>query len=188
MDRNLGAIRAATRSADNGSYGHYYQWGRDADGHQIRTSTSTTTLSSTDSCARLWREPGRADFITSTATGDWRNPQNNNIWQVENGTNNPCPNAFRIPTQQEWEVERSSWGSSNNATGAFASPLILPLGGFRNRHGSQSISSINSDGFYWSSTIIGTHSIHMYFRATSANSSMSNLRVFGLNIRCIKEQ
>lgn len=53
MDRNLGATRAATSSTDNGSYGHYYQWGRDADKHQIRTSTSTTTLSSTDSCARL---------------------------------------------------------------------------------------------------------------------------------------
>lgn len=34
MDRNLGANRAATSFNDSESYGHLFQWGRFADGHQ----------------------------------------------------------------------------------------------------------------------------------------------------------
>jgi hypothetical protein len=37
MDRNLGASQVATSSTDPASYGDLYQWGRPADGHQIRT-------------------------------------------------------------------------------------------------------------------------------------------------------
>ena len=48
MDRNLGAIQVATSSTDENSYGDLYQWGRGADGHQLRTSTTTSILSSTD--------------------------------------------------------------------------------------------------------------------------------------------
>jgi hypothetical protein len=48
MDRNLGASRAATSSTDADAYGDLYQWGRAADGHQKRTSSTRTTLSSSD--------------------------------------------------------------------------------------------------------------------------------------------
>jgi hypothetical protein len=44
MDRNLGASQVATSSTDPTSYGDSYQWDRLADGHQIRTSATTTTL------------------------------------------------------------------------------------------------------------------------------------------------
>jgi serine/threonine protein kinase len=56
MDRNLGASRAATSSTDAQAYGDLYQWGRAADGHQKRTSATTTTLSSGD-------QPGHGSFI-----------------------------------------------------------------------------------------------------------------------------
>jgi hypothetical protein len=44
VDRNLGASQVATSSTDPVSYGDSYQWGRLADGHQIRTFATTTTL------------------------------------------------------------------------------------------------------------------------------------------------
>ena len=109
MDRNLGASQVAKSSTDAASYGDLYQWGRCSDGHEKRTSGPTTTLSSTDT-------PGHGDFITtSAAPNDWRNPQNDNLWQGVAGTNNPCPAGYRIPTEAELETERLSWSSSNAA-------------------------------------------------------------------------
>ena len=75
MDRNLGASQVATVFDDALAYGDLFQWGRNIDGHQIRTSGTTATLSSSDT-------PGHGDFITTSASPfDWRNPQNNNLWQ-----------------------------------------------------------------------------------------------------------
>jgi hypothetical protein len=48
MDRNLGATQVATSSTDAAAYGDLYQWGRGNDGHQCRTSSTTTELSATD--------------------------------------------------------------------------------------------------------------------------------------------
>jgi hypothetical protein len=48
MDRNLGASRAATSSADAEAYGDLYQWGRAADGHQKSNSLKTYTTDSSN--------------------------------------------------------------------------------------------------------------------------------------------
>ena len=42
MDRNLGASRVATSSTDSAAYGDLYQWGRGTDGHEKRTSSTTS--------------------------------------------------------------------------------------------------------------------------------------------------
>jgi uncharacterized protein (TIGR02145 family) len=102
MDRNLGASRAATSSTDEEAYGDLYQWGRAADGHQIRTSNTTSTLSNSDT-------PGHGNFILANYPPyDWRSPQNDNLWQGVNGTNNPCPAGYRLPTEAELDAERQS--------------------------------------------------------------------------------
>jgi uncharacterized protein (TIGR02145 family) len=173
MDRNLGATQVATSSTDANSYGHLYQWGRGTDGHQLRTST----LSSSDT-------PGHANFILAPSSPyDWRSPQNTNLWQGVSGVNNPCPAGYRLPTESEWDLERLTW-SSNNAAGAFASPLKLPVAG--DRHGSDgSLYSTGSSGLYWSSTVITLGSRSLNFASTTA--AMANFfRVMGLSVRCIK--
>lgn len=94
MDRNLGATQVATSSTDAASYGDLYQWGRGTDGHELRTSNTTTTISTTDL-------PGHGDFITEVSNpNDWRSPQNDNLWQGVNGINNPCPRRYRLLQQQ----------------------------------------------------------------------------------------
>src|SRR6056297_790033 len=109
MDRNLGASQVATSSTDAAAYGDLYQWGRAADGHESRTSGTTAALATSDT-------PGHGDFITSNSSPyDWRNPQNDNLWQGVSGTNNPCPSGYRLPTEAEWEEEVTSWGSYNAA-------------------------------------------------------------------------
>jgi uncharacterized protein (TIGR02145 family) len=178
MDRNLGATQVATSSTDANSYGDLYQWGRRSDGHQCRTSATTTTLSSTD-------QPANASFILSpNSPWDWRSPQNDNLWQGVNGVNNPCPGGYRLPTEAELEAERLSW-SSNNAQGAFASALKLPMAGFRDYSGG-SLSSVGSGGYYWSSTVSGVSSQYLNFNSSGAY--MNNfLRAFGSSVRCLKD-
>lgn len=181
MDRNLGATRAAISSTDAESYGDLYQWGRRADGHQIRNSITTSTLSSTD-------VPGNANFILlpNYSPYDWRSPQNSNLWQGVNGVNNPCPSGYRLPTETEWNAERLSWTSQNNASGAFASPLKLPLAGRRDIPGiNGSLYGVGGSGYYWCSTVSSTDSRVIAFGSISADMGTS-YRAVGMSIRCIK--
>jgi len=62
------------------------------------------------------------DGLFIISDGDWLSGPNNNLWQGESGTNNPCPSGFRVATKTELEAERISW-ASNDYVGAFGSPL-----------------------------------------------------------------
>ena len=178
MDRNLGATQVATSSTDANSYGDLYQWGRRSDGHQCRTSATTATLSSID-------QPANGNFITTSGGDyDWRSPQNANLWQGVNGVNNPCPNTYRLPTEAELIAERLSW-SQNNSVGAFASPLKLPMAGFR--HSSNgALNDVGTFGHYWSSTVSGTYSRYLYFLGSTAGLVV-NGRASGFPVRCLKD-
>jgi uncharacterized protein (TIGR02145 family) len=186
MDRNLGATQVATSSTDAASYGDLYQWGRAADGHQIRTSGTTAILSSGD-------VPGNANFITiNSGDYDWRSSHNDNLWQGVNGINNPCPTGYRLPTEAEWEEERNSggtgsWGTGsaqNNAAGAFASALKLPMAGYRLFiNGSRY--NVGSSGHYWSSTVSGTDASYLYFSSGVAYMD-ARYRADGFSVRCFK--
>ena len=194
MDRNLGASRRATSSSDTQAYGDLFQWGRAADGHQRRDSKTTRTPSNTD-------RPGHDKMITvvnnelhqNNPSYDWRIPRNDNLWQGSNGTNNPCPVGFRIPTEAEWEAERQSW-SSNNSAGAYSSPLRLPTGGYRIGGISSGgdfdlLGSIVYDGShatYASATVSGSGTRALNFNSGTARMHGSR-RATGTSVRCIKE-
>ena len=177
MDRNLGASQVATSSTDANSYGDLYQWGRGSDGHQCRTSATNSTLSSSD-------QPGHGDFIITSSPYDWRSTANTNLWQGVNGVNNPCPSLYRLPTDTELDVERSFWISQDDA-GAFASPLKLPMAGFRFRS-SGSLLNVGSRGGYWSSTVSSTGSRYLYFNSATAYMDAGN-RANGFSVRCLKD-
>lgn len=178
MDRNLGASQVATAYNDSAAYGDLYQWGRGTDGHEKRTSSITTTLSSSDT-------PGHGSFILAPSyPGDWRNPQNDSLWQGVTGTNNPCPSGFRLPTSTEWDAERATW-STNDQAGAFASPLKLGSAGYRYNVGG-SLHNAGSAGYYWSSSVIGILARDLYFDSGSAGT-ISHVRAYGLSARCLED-
>jgi uncharacterized protein (TIGR02145 family) len=178
MDRNLGALQVATSSTDANGYGDLYQWGRRADGHQCRTSNTTSTLSSID-------QPGHGNFIVYVGFYDWRLTTNDNLWQGLNGINNPCPAGYRLPTEAEFDAERLSW-SSNNATGAFASPLKLSLAGYRD-HSTGLLGSVGTGGIYWSSSVVGSsYTVFLSFDNNSGGTYFDITRSMGYSVRCIK--
>lgn len=172
LDRNLGATQVALSSTDSLAYGDLYQWGRLADGHQVRTSVTTAALSGADI-------PSHTNFILSS--GDWRSPKNDNLWQGISGINNPCPTGFRLPTETELNAERASW-SSNDATGAFASPLKLPVAGNRG-NADGSLNNVDLKGYYWSSTVNGDSSRNL--SVESPSGIFDGNRAYGFSVRCI---
>jgi uncharacterized protein (TIGR02145 family) len=182
MDRNLGASRVATAKDDSLAFGGLYQWGRPTDGHEQRTSVVTTVMSSTD-------VPGHGDFIAPPAIPfDWRNPQNDDLWQGVNGTNNPCPAGFRIPTSEEWHEERMTWTSMTDE-GAFNSPLKLTVAGCRDSS-SGAPAGYGWFGNYWASNVDHTGDWSVTERITFDEVSCqiyNTARAYGFSVRCIKE-
>ena len=187
MDRNLGASQVATSSTDVASFGDLYQWGRGSDGHQCRTSATTTTLSTTD-------VPGNSNFILAPAEpNNWQSIVNNNLWQGVNGINNPCPSGYRIPTNAEFDAERASW-SSQNAVGAYASRLKLTLAGERDTWDG-SLKHLDA-GFYWTSnwsqtslnpSLLVDQGGYLYFGTVWNIAYMnSGFLAPGRSVRCIK--
>ncbi len=178
LDRNLGATQVATSPTDAASYGDLYQWGRNADGHQIRTSGITTTLSSS-----FFTSNGL--FVTnSTSPYNWLSPAETHMWSGTTAENNPCPSGFRIPTAAEWEQERLTW-SSNDANGAFNSPLKLPLAGSRSLVDGL-LSGVGTHGIYWSSTVTSTFAYELNYYSSNATILTSN-RATGGTVRCIQD-
>ena len=176
LDRNLGASRAATASNDAQSYGDLYQWGRLRDDHQKRASGTTTTQSTTDN------PNNDGKFIITHS--DWRNPQNDNLWQGAGGINNPTPPGWRIPTETELDTERASW-ATQNAAGAFGSTLKFPVSGYRGSS-SGSILDVGSTGYYWSSTVSGSSARGLYFFNIIASIG-SFTRASGRSVRCVRD-
>ncbi len=179
MDRNLGASQVATSATDALAYGDLYQWGRFADGHQCRTSPTTTTLSTTDT-------PGHGSFIISSNDSpyDWRSPQNDNLWQGVNGLNNPCPNGYRLPTNSELSSEISIYNITNRNS-AFTSPYKFTASGYRDNN-SGVLWDVGNFGDYSSSSVIGINSSVFYFHGSEAEIGWTS-RAVGVSVRCIKD-
>lgn len=174
LDRNLGASRVPISGTDSEGFGDLFQWGRLVDEHQLRSSGTINTLSSSD-------VPGHDKFITAPGyTADWRSPQNNNLWQGVNGINNPCPHGWRVPTMNELLQEINSWSN-----GSYESPLKWPLAGQRNQSGTIVRSGVI--GSVWSSTAQPPFSLRVTLTALDGTPTASPQRAVGASVRCIRE-
>ncbi len=180
MDRNLGAIRAATSLTDADAYGDLYQWGRGKDGHQSRTSSTTTTIAGS-------AHAGHENFIVGNATTDYKWTDfaaEDALWPT--GLNDPCPSGYRIPTGAELEAELNAL-DSKDANDVFAA-LKLPFTGYRNVNGE--LASVGIGGYYWGSVLGTTGPKHLGYKIDTEAyvSHLSNQRAKGLPIRCIKKE
>jgi hypothetical protein len=182
LDRNLGAPSMAAAYDDYANFGDLFQWGRGPDGHQLvtrdaNTSASTAVNGTLDGTSSS-DTPGNKFLVPSASPYDWRNPQNDNLWQGVNGTNNPCPNGWRIPIKSEWQAE-----SMADITIGYTQ-LKLTQGGYRDFIDG-SFALLNR-GVYWSATIESGYPASFYYRTTGASES-TDARALAASCRCIKD-
>ncbi|CAC9519168.1 hypothetical protein [uncultured Gammaproteobacteria bacterium] len=195
MDRNLGASRVATSSTDPASYGDLYQWGRPADGHQIRTSAITATLAANTT-------PGHANFITITGPRgpyDWTIPHTGDVdgalrsaFFAKTDGSGICPTGFNVPTEAQLKAEVDIWDTTNNAAvGAFNSVLKLPVAGARIRQAGK-LGNVGLVAYLWTRSVMPTSWWYRYARYLGFSSYNTYPEFFnversaGNSIRCIK--
>ena len=179
----------ATAHDDYHAYGSRFQWGRNSDGHELMTWTSGTagtskygttgTTSSTDT-------PGDALFIYKTSSPyDWRSPQNDNLWQGVSGINNPCPDGFRLPTNDEITALFTVAGITNYTTAA-SSNLKFTASGYNDWVDGASLQTGNI-GFYWGSSVSGIYAGYRTIISNDTGLHTESFRASAFSVRCIKD-
>ena len=182
LDRNLGASRVCTALDDTACYGDYYQWGRDADGHEKSTSATNTTLAGDIDTV------GHSDFITNGSSPfDWTTIDSDGAlrsanWSKTDGTS-VCPVGFRVPTITELTAETTSASTTvTNNTDAFNNFLRLPSAGKHN-YNDGSMSTQGSDSYIWSSSVSGSDSRFLDFGSSAIIGN--GRRAYGFSVRCL---
>lgn len=180
LDRNLGASRVCRYSEDVKCYGDYFQWGRDADGHEKKKSITTSELSDNTQVVH-------SKFIISDKInrGDWLIKKNNKLWNKKHMINNPCPENFRVPSINELKAETLSVDVKNSID-AYNIFLKLPVAGYR-RSFAYSVGYEGTFGDIWSSDVYKNSA--KYLALSINNASISNAsRAFGFSLRCIQNK
>jgi uncharacterized protein (TIGR02145 family) len=200
-------------TVDNDIKGYLFQWGRQADGHQLRSSEVTAT---TEAYAGKFDANGQipssatdyyGKFIKSTATPyDWRTPQDNSL-----GTNpnvDPCrtqaEKGWRLPTQDEWSSIFNGGTTPGNSETASANvwtwtnrgfavkpdgtnpTLFLPAAG-RHARDLDPLSAVGESGYYWSSETSELDAYVMSFGQQTQSSDGLYRRANALSVRCVEE-
>ena len=183
LDRNLGATQLATSSTDAASYGDLYQWGRNDDGHESRTSITTATLASNIT-------PGTNTFVTNSASPyDWTSADSSGASRTaawaDSEANDICPTGFSVPTEAELTADTISATTTDiiNSATAFSSFLKVPVAGLRNRT-SGALTYVGANAYLWSRSADGSNGRDLYVSSGGAYFS-SNSRAFGFSVRCI---
>ncbi|MBF0411324.1 MAG: hypothetical protein HQK70_01265 [Desulfamplus sp.] len=186
LDRNLGASHACTSYNDSECYGDYYQWGRNADGHEKANSQTTTTLATDINNAGNKFITGNFGwvFMSLNSNEDLDNYKKtfslrSQNWSKTNGCS-VCPVGFRVPTIDEFKDEFI------HIMDTYSNFLMLPLASMRRGNGI--VDSI-IDGYlgnYWTSSYEDINGgIVSIFGGKFSYHYASD--IYGLAVRCIKD-
>ncbi len=182
LDRNLGATQVCASSTDSACYGNLYQWGRNDDGHESRTSGITATLATTITPAINKFITSSSDWSTADSTGSSRT----SAW-ADGGANDICPAGFSVPTEAELTADTAGATTTDviNSATAFSSFLKIPVAGYRYR-ANGALNDVGSDVYLWSRSARGSNGRSLDIGSDTAGFGSTN-RAYGLSVRCIRD-
>ncbi len=174
LDRNLGATTACTTvDGDATCHGDLYQWGRPADGHQVRTSGTQAGPTSTT-------QPNHGDFLTVSASPyNWLNSNVAHLWSVPGANaNGVCPVGWSVPSEQDFADL-----SLTNSDDAFTKLKLTESGLRKNSDGS--LGDVGIYGYYWSASVGDEHSRSLGIHSGGEGFYFGG-RAYGFSVRCLK--
>jgi uncharacterized protein (TIGR02145 family) len=179
LDRNLGASQVATTKTDSQSYGDYYQWGRDHDGHQEYTAnTIDTQLTDLNTSGNSNFINDFSDWTTADANGSIRAAK----WSKTDGTS-ICPLGYRVPTLAELRAETVNASTAVTSTDtAFSNFLKLPSAGL---HLYSDYKEQGNNLNLWSVDVDSAKSFKLLVSALAQPRNADRADAF--SIRCIKD-
>ena len=197
LDRNLGATMVCSGSrvdfendtayivSQEDCFGDYYQWGRDADGHEKSTSSSAGTIVDDENDL----ENAGDEFIKNiNSPYDWASVDSDGSirkgnWSATDGSS-VCPIGYRVPTEAELTAETTGADVTNRDI-EFSSFLKLPSAGLR--YGlAGSMHYVGSRVCLWSASVVGSGSRLLYFEFGDA-VWVNGGRAYGQAVRCLRD-
>ena len=217
MDRNLGALVAATADAEAPveSFGLTYQWGRkdpfpgpkavksgdNATVAGVAVSTKPGNGTSAESCMTVEETIANPTVLGFTQNGDWLPAElaDNTLWQNEVKTKyDPCPPGYRVPARDTESAFHSSdlsaatgW-NENGAQYWFAlgDPLaVFPFAGYRDDYSPGGMTHAYDRGAYW--TAYASQAAKAYYvnvRAGSAHARAEAGKSRAGSVRCVSAE
>jgi len=195
LDKNLGAIKVCDKkrseftsdldyeNSQKDCFGDYYQWGRGADGHQLTTSLTRTTL------IEDLKNTGSSFVLNDNSATyyDWLNPTASDVngskraanWQSATGSS-ICPTGYRVPSIDELEKEGANMDN-------FINILKFPLSGYKSGTVANKIYYKGGSGSLWSTnSAYIKYPIPYNYDEDSGNRMSGDERAKGKTVRCIK--
>ena len=217
MDRNLGALVAATAdaAAPVESFGLTYQWGRkdpfpgpkavksgdNATVAGVAVSTKPGNGTSAESCMTVEEAIANPTVLGFTQNGDWLPAElaDNTLWQNEVKTMyDPCPPGYRVPARDTESAFHSSdlstaTGWNDNAANnwfALGDPLaVFPFAGYRDDYSPGGLTHAYDRGAYW--TAYASQAPKAYYvnvRSGSAHARAEAGKSRAGSVRCVSAE
>ena len=174
MDRNLGALVAATTEAASPaeSCGMYYQWGR-KDPFVGAKNLSSSYPGAAKVAGTEWQKVDNTALTVTVDTGienptnlyykdtvsesDWLTESIDNLWDAQKTIYDPCPAGYKVPAYDSskvlWTQSQENWNFDfeNLRYTHSSSSAVFPMAGLVDSWGG-GISNVGLESFIWSAT------------------------------------
>jgi uncharacterized protein (TIGR02145 family) len=180
LQQNLGSPQVAYSVSDQYSYGHYFQWGRWDDGHQLPNSSVISGGPSLSNPSHI--AGGNPNYISGwwdtggLATDTW-----SGTTPTSTNGKDPCTAlgaGWHMPSNADW-TNLKNYEDLEGALTAYMSNLKLPASGFRGFP--------NGESYYWSATAANTYANVLFISDNTYSATLqASYRSQGNTCRCVK--